>query len=70
VEANAHAESAKVAEEGQPMVTVMMKEKISESAQGEEEEEHIDDMLTPWEIELRMLEDGLDNPEPRMASGR
>jgi hypothetical protein len=42
----------------------MMKEKISESSQGEEEEEHTVEMLTQWEIELRMLEDWLDNPEP------
>jgi hypothetical protein len=42
----------------------MMKEKVSESAQGEEEEEHTVEMLTQWEIELRMLEDWLDNPEP------
>jgi hypothetical protein len=42
----------------------MMKEKISEASQGEEEEEHTVEMLTQWEIELRMLEDWLDNPEP------
>jgi hypothetical protein len=43
-------------------MTVMMKEKISEAAQGEEGE-HTVEMLTQWEIELRMLEDWLDNPE-------
>jgi hypothetical protein len=49
-------------EERQPLMTFMMKEKISEDTQGEEEE-HIVEMLTQWEIELRMLEDWLDNPE-------
>jgi hypothetical protein len=28
------------------------------------EEEHADKMLTPWEKELEMLEDWLNNPEP------
>jgi hypothetical protein len=37
---------------------------VLESAQGEEEEEHTVEMLTQWEIELRMLEDWLDNLEP------
>jgi hypothetical protein len=27
------------------------------------EEEHADKMLTPWEMELEMLEDWLNNPE-------
>jgi hypothetical protein len=53
------------AEEGQPTVTIMMKEKISKSSQGEEEEEHIVEILTQWEMELRMLEDWLDNPESK-----
>jgi hypothetical protein len=49
--------------ERQPAVTVMMKEKMSEAAQGEEEENTIK-MLTPWEKELEMLEDWLNHPEP------
>jgi hypothetical protein len=28
------------------------------------EEEHVDKMLTPWEMELEMLEDWLNHPEP------
>jgi hypothetical protein len=28
------------------------------------EEEHLDKMLTPWEMELEMLEDWLNHPEP------
>jgi hypothetical protein len=43
----------------------MMKEHVLESAQGEEEAKHIIETITQWEIELRMLEDWLDNPEPR-----
>jgi hypothetical protein len=27
-------------------------------------EEHADNMLTPWEMELEMLEDWLNHPEP------
>jgi hypothetical protein len=61
-EASAHDESAAVGER-QPVVTIMMKEKISKAAQGEEGE-HTVEILTQWEIELRMLEDWLDNPEP------
>jgi hypothetical protein len=49
--------------ERQPSETVMMKEKISEAAQGKEEE-HTVKMLTPWEKELEMLEDWLNHPEP------
>jgi hypothetical protein len=30
----------------------------------EEEEEQVDRLLTPWEMELEMLEDWLNNPEP------
>jgi hypothetical protein len=41
----------------------MMKGQISEAAQGKEEE-HTVDMLTPWEKELEMLEDWLNNLEP------
>jgi hypothetical protein len=41
----------------------MVKEKISEAAQGKEED-HTDKMLTPWEMELEMLEDWLNHPEP------
>jgi hypothetical protein len=41
----------------------MMKEQISEAAQGKEEE-HTVKMLTPWEKELEMLEDWLNHPEP------
>jgi hypothetical protein len=36
---------------------------MSEVSQGEEEE-HTVDMLTPWEKELEMWEDWLNNPEP------
>jgi hypothetical protein len=77
--------------EGQPTMTIMMKEKISEFSQGEEgehseewlkyfsqvagtktpvaleavaEEEHTIKMLTPWDMELEMLEDWLNNLEP------
>ena len=39
-----------------------MKEKISKSSQGKEEEEHIVEIITQWEMELKMLEDWLDNP--------
>jgi len=39
------------------------KEKILNYAQ-EVEEEHLSNMLTPWEEELEMLEDWLNNPEP------
>jgi hypothetical protein len=49
--------------ERQPTMTIMMKEHMSEHAQGKEEE-HIDKMLTPWEMELEMLEDWLNHPEP------
>jgi hypothetical protein len=31
-------------------------------------EEHEDKMFTPWEMELEMLEDWLNNPEPVMTS--
>jgi hypothetical protein len=51
-------------EEGQSVVTVMMKEQISESAQGEEKEEQTLEILIQWEQELNMLEDWLDNPKP------
>jgi hypothetical protein len=47
----------------QPMVTVIEeKEKILKSSL-EEEREHSNYMLTPWEMELKLLEDWLDNPE-------
>jgi hypothetical protein len=49
--------------ERQPAVTVKEMEQMSEASQGEEEE-HIVKMLTPWEKELEMLEDWLNNPEP------
>ena len=43
----------------------MMNEQISKSSQGEDEEENIVEILTQWEMELRMLEDWLDNPESK-----
>jgi hypothetical protein len=48
--------------EGQPAVTVKEMEQISEVSQGKEEE-HTVEMLTPWEMELEMLEDWLNHPE-------
>jgi hypothetical protein len=45
VEVSAHDESA-AGEERQPTVTTMMKEHVLESSQGEEEEEHIIEMIT------------------------
>jgi hypothetical protein len=33
-------------------------------AEATSEEEHADKMLTPWEMELEMLEDWLKNPGP------
>jgi hypothetical protein len=49
--------------EGQPTMTVMRKkEQVSKSTPAEEE--HADKMLTPWEMELEMLEDWLNHPEP------
>jgi hypothetical protein len=51
-------------EEGKLVVTVMMKDHILESFQGEEEEEKTIDMLTQWQMELKMLEDWLENIEP------
>jgi hypothetical protein len=50
--------------EGQPVVTVREKgdpEKTSKSTPAEEE--HANKMLTPWEMELEMLEDWLNHPE-------
>jgi hypothetical protein len=47
--------------EGQPVVTIKEMEKISEDAQ-EKEEEHLDKIPTPWEMELEMLEDWLNHP--------
>ena len=49
--------------EGQPAMIVKEMEQISEATQGKEEE-HIVEMLTPWEMELEMLEDWLNHPEP------
>jgi hypothetical protein len=50
--------------ERQPAVTVIEeKEKILNSTPIEEEE-NSDDMLTPWDIELKFLEDWLNNTEP------
>jgi hypothetical protein len=46
--------------ERQPVVIVMMKEQISKASQ-EKEEEHTVKMLTPWEKELEVLEDWLNN---------
>jgi hypothetical protein len=63
VKASAHDKNETVGE-GQPTVTIMMKEDVSESTQGQEEEEQKDEILTQWEIELRMLDDWLDNLEP------
>jgi hypothetical protein len=60
VEANAHIESTPTTEKGQPTVTVMMKEKIIMSSPAEEEENEIK-VLTPWEKDLEMLEDWLNN---------
>jgi hypothetical protein len=48
--------------EGQPTVTVKEMEQMLEASQGKEEE-HTVKMLTPWEKELEMLEDWLNNPE-------
>jgi hypothetical protein len=50
---------------GQPIVTFREKgepEQTSKSAPAKEE--HADKMLTPWEMELEMLEDWLNHPEP------
>jgi hypothetical protein len=51
-------------EEGQPTKTVKEeeKEKIPMSSPSEEENEV--KIFTPWEKELEMLEDWLNNPEP------
>jgi len=61
VETIAHDESA-AEEERQPTMTSMMKEQGPESSQGEQEEDSIVEILTQWDIELRMLEDWLNNP--------
>jgi hypothetical protein len=29
-----------------------------------EEEEHTDKVVTPWEMDMEMMEDWLNNPEP------
>jgi hypothetical protein len=48
-------------EKGHPDVTVVEeKEQIMKSSPVEEE--HIDDILTPWDMDLNMLEDWLENP--------
>jgi hypothetical protein len=53
-----------VAEERQPAMTIIEeKEKILKSSLVVEEEEHSDDMLTPWEKELKFLEDFLCHPD-------
>ena len=44
-------------------MTVKEMEQISKAGQGKEEE-HTVEMLTPWEKELEMIEDWLNNPEP------
>jgi hypothetical protein len=44
-------------------VNIMMKEKISESTQGKEEEENLDELFTHWKQELKILEDWFNNPE-------
>jgi hypothetical protein len=50
--------------EGQPVETVIEeKEQILKSSPTEKEE-HTVEFLTQWEMELKMLEDWLDNPEP------
>jgi hypothetical protein len=49
--------------ERQPVVIVKEMEQISEATQGKEEE-HIVEMLTPWEKGLEVLEDWMNNPEP------
>jgi hypothetical protein len=51
-------------EEGKQVVSVMMKDQILESFQGEEEEEKTVEMPTQWYMELKMLEDWLENLEP------
>jgi len=47
----------------QPSMNVKEMEKMSEATQ-RKEEENIIDMLTPWEKELEVLEDWLNNLEP------
>jgi hypothetical protein len=52
-------------EERQPTVTIIEEEKEQIlMSSPTEEEEHAVKMLTPWEKELEMLEDWLNNPEP------
>jgi hypothetical protein len=51
-------------EERQPTETVKEGEKEKILMSAPTEEEHTVEMLTPWEIELIMLEDWLNNPEP------
>jgi hypothetical protein len=51
--------------EGQPTMTVIEEEKVEQmQISAPTEEEHANEMLTPWEMELEMLEDWLNNPEP------
>jgi hypothetical protein len=46
-------------------VTVIEEEEMEQTSESSPtEEEHADKMLTPWEKELEMLEDWLNNPEP------
>jgi hypothetical protein len=46
-------------------VTVKEKEEMEQTSKSAPtEEEHADELLTLWEMELRMLEDWLDHPEP------
>jgi hypothetical protein len=52
-------------EEGQPTVTVIEEEEVEQVLiSSPTKEEHADKMLTPWELELEMLEDWLNHPEP------
>jgi hypothetical protein len=68
VEAKACVESAE--EEGQPMQTVMeeeMVQKLTYSQEEMKEEEHTSQMLTPWEKELKLLEDWLCHPDTEVG---
>jgi hypothetical protein len=64
IEATTHIADA-ATRKGQPTVTVIEEEEIEKMLMSSPvEEKHANEMLTPWEKELEMLEDWLNNPEP------
>jgi hypothetical protein len=60
VKASAHDESS-TEEEGQPTVTIKEKEEMEQTSKyAPTEEDHANKILTPWELELEMLEGWLE----------